>query len=353
MINRRSLLAGLAALLALPAVAAPPIDHIAIAKAVIEGFLLPKTQEFAAAAIAQHMAWQEACSTMDQSRLDGLQGQFSVVAEAYATIEVIRFGPLSENSRAERMVHWPERKNAIAKGMTDVLKSGQVVDAARLEQASAAAQGLSALERLVFEPDFTRRLSDVDGPPIPSLKDVDRATLCSYGTAIAARIAAEASRIAEAWADPSSSIRAPLATGDGAKAMLARVTTDLLSALELIKDKKIKAALGPAAGEEKSGLLEMWRSGRSLHQIAANLASINALVALLVPDGAYVTADGMTSALRQIEPLKGCPPRDLPATERSKLLLIINLIGTVQTDLADRLPATLDVTAGFNSNDGD
>jgi uncharacterized protein len=353
MITRRLLLVCMALIAAVPGLAQKAPDHVALAQKLVADYLLPKTKAFEQAAQAQAAAWGEACQGMDQSRVDGLQGHFSTVATAYAAVEIIRFGPLSEESRAERILHWPERKNAIAKGMADLLKRGNGLDDARLKEASAAAQGLSALERLLFEPDFQRRLSDVDGPPIASLKDVDRALLCAYGQTLSLRIATQAHDIARAWSDPNSPTRQPLATPDGAKAMIARVTTDLLSALELIKDKKLKAALGAAPGEEKPALLEMWRSGQTMRQIAGNLAGIGSVTRLLVQDGSKTADDGIASTQRVMEPLMDRMPRELPLTERSKFILIANLVDTIQIDLKERLPAALGVTAGFNSNDGD
>jgi uncharacterized protein len=352
-VRRAAALIGLALWLTAPAPAQAPPDHAAIAQRLAEGFLAPQSAAFAKAAAAQVEAWQSACEGMDQSRLDGLQGQFAVTVQAYAAVEILPLDPLRADHRLERLSHWPERKNAIAKGMADLLKRAGAIDAKRLKEASAAAQGFSALERLLFEPDFMRRLSDVDGPPALSLKDVDRARLCAYGSAIAQSINMTATAIAAEWREPDNGARRALGEAASAKTMLARATTDILTALETIKDRKLKAPLGPMAGEERPTLMELWRSRLSLRQIDANLAAIDAIADLLLGAEAQTARTAIASARREIAPLLDRDPRDIPATERRRVLLVINLVATAQTDLADRLPAVLGVTAGFSSNDGD
>ena len=81
-----------------------------------------------------------------------LEASFHEVADRWASIEMMRTGPASEDFRHERFYFWPERKNAVDRAIATAMKAedGTPFTASRIGGESAALQGLPALERLLF-----------------------------------------------------------------------------------------------------------------------------------------------------------------------------------------------------------
>src|SRR5207247_4902359 len=82
-----------------------------------------------------------------------LQRAYLATADTWSQIEFLHYGPIGEEFRAERLSYWPERKNATAKGLAVLLEKDGVADLTpeMFVKNSVAAQGLPALERLLFD----------------------------------------------------------------------------------------------------------------------------------------------------------------------------------------------------------
>src|SRR5205823_7679797 len=90
---------------------------------------------------------------------DEARDAYRRTADAWTEIEFVRYGPISDDFRVDRLNYWPERKNATARGLAALLTKEGSADLApaRFAENSVAVQGLPALERLLFEgtaPDF-------------------------------------------------------------------------------------------------------------------------------------------------------------------------------------------------------
>lgn len=296
----------------------------------VEGFILPGFARLAEEAGRHHAAWESYCGEPAPNALAHLSDSFHRLADAWAEIEMIRSGPAAEDFRHERFSFWPERKNAVERGLSKLLARP---DAAKLtardiREETAAVQGLPALERLIH----------AGIPPDP--------VRCRIGVAISANAAALARDIAADW-------RArPSAATPEARAMLA---TDIVTFYAIIKDRKIEAVIGKEQDQVKPRAAEFWRSERSMRSIALNLASLERLNALLFP--AVTDETVLPFATRTAAEIARALPPGLAALaegpERYRVVLLRDAAGSAQDRAVIEVPAALGVTIGFNSLDGD
>ena len=97
-------------------------------------------------------AEQALCAAPSQQALDAARQSFGETVDAWSAIEIIRFGPVTEENRLERMLFWPDRKGTGLKQVQAALaaKDATATDAGSLASKSVAMQGLGALEFVLF-----------------------------------------------------------------------------------------------------------------------------------------------------------------------------------------------------------
>jgi hypothetical protein len=322
-------------------------DDVAVATRVATLFAIPRYQALADAAKAQAAAWAGFCAAPSPPAFEGLRARFGETADAWASVQVIRHGPIAEDDRYERMEHWPERKNAIGKGLASLLSGTGTddLDGARFQQTSVAVQGLSALERLLYD--------GVDPASAVSARTPAGLRRCAVGTAMATAIVSVADDTLAGWRG---TMLASLEKPDEAKEAVTRIATDLLSIYQAIDEAKLKPVMGDSAEDAKPTAAEFWRSGRSARTIALNLASARDLTKIMIEgaegaDTAAETADEAASIAGSMPADVGPSAQDAQA--RRRLLLLATAVRSARQTASMVLPAALGITLGFNSLDGD
>ncbi|MFO1059583.1 MAG: imelysin family protein [Dongiaceae bacterium] len=294
----------------------------------------------------------------DAAGLDRLATAFAATADAWAGAQQFRLGPLSDQQHADRFAYWPERRNIVDRQLAGLLAGS---DAAELSPAafarqSVAVQGLTALERLLF--DDAARQALLAG-------DAAAARRCAVATAIARNLSAIAGTCRDAWheaeRDPARAA-APFSASAGEAA--AQSLGNLMTILEVAADQKIAAPLGPSADQARPKAAEQWRSGRSLRDLRLNLetarrsfagdAGFATLLAAADPGtGARVAAafDAVDKALAGVpEPLDRAvaDPAGRRALEEARAAL-----KQVEDLLRREAAPAMGITLGFNELDGD
>ncbi len=228
-------------------------SDVEIAKRVSEDFVSPRYEALARTAAAQVEAWRSFCGSPSHAGLEAVQEAYRTAADAWSSVELVKYGPVSEDFRAERISYWPERKNATGRGLARLLdgKSSEELSPERIREASAAVQGLPALERLLFEE-----------PPVGATGfggSQEGQRRCVVGEAIARNVASLAAEVRDGWPEAERKLAEPAAAKEG----LRRLATDLLTAFQVMRDIKILPVLGADASKARPLLAEGWRSGRS------------------------------------------------------------------------------------------
>ncbi|WP_349369180.1 imelysin family protein [Salinarimonas sp.] len=339
----------LGALLALAApAAAQPLDPQAAAIRAAETVLVPGYAGLAVAAADQRAAWNEACEAPAPRDLAPLDEAFHAVADAWAGVEAVRTGPIADAFRFERMAFWPERRNAAARALAQLegLDDEALLAPDRFVETSVAGQGLTALERLLFEEDSRTALAEGG----------DRQErLCAIGEAITAALARVTDEVAQAWR--AETLPEWRSDADAARRAASRLVTDLLTGLQAVEDLKLGLPLGESLDDARATRAEMWRAGRSARQIALNLAGLEALVVALAGDAETVAQDTLR-ALAQAQRLAREGPSDIgeaaaDSDRRSRVLLLQGAVATARSAAAAEIPPALGVVTGFNALDGD
>ncbi|MDK9698094.1 MAG: imelysin family protein [Siculibacillus sp.] len=306
-----------------------------LARRLVAEVVRPAHAALSGAARAAAEGWEIECRAAAPSR-DRLAERHRALARAWWFVEAVRFGPVGEDFRGERLSFWPDRRNATTRGLAALRDPAAPEPTPELVRAaSAAVQGLPALERLIF-----------DGRGGLDRRD------CAIGRAIATNVAALTAEIDAGWTD----LEAKIATDpEAARELVARLTTDLLTEFQVLIDVKL-APLGKSPDAARPDGLEGRRAGLERDALAHPLAGLLALARVLVDgreagatvlftlEGAAGVAEGLPAS---VGPLLGDPRR------RSTVVLLRDALRSAQdTALAD-LPPLVGITVGFNSRDGD
>lgn len=309
----------------------------------VERFIVPHYQALALTADAQEKAWSDFCAKPDPEGFKLLKRSYLATADTWSGIEFLRYGPIAEEFRAERLSYWPERKNATAKGLAQLLDKEGVADLTPelFIKNSVAVQGLPALERLLFDVNAETEM----------LSGQHRARRCAVGQAIAWNIVMIAHDVRLGWTNE---VVGELADPATAKEATSRIATDFLASFAYIRDAKLRAVLGRDVGSARPQLAESWRSGRSKRALTLNLEALLDVAKIVMKNkdgdtpGMIATAQGFAENL----------PEDfgkavVEAKERPQFFLVLDAVAAARDKAHDEIPAVLGITVGFNSRDGD
>lgn len=309
----------------------------------VERFIIPHYQALALTADAQEKAWSDFCAKPDPEGFKLLKRAYLSTADSWSQIEFLRYGPVSEEFRAERLSYWPERKNATAKGLALLLEKDGVADLTPelFFKNSVAAQGLPALERLLFDVNAEADM----------LSGERRARRCAVGQAIAWNIVMIAHDVRLGW---TSELEEQLADQAVAKEATQRIATDFLASFAYMRDAKLRAMLGKDAASARPQLAEGWRSARSKRALTLNLEALLDVSKIIMAEKEGDTTSTIATAVSFADNL----PEDfgkaaVDAKERQQFFLVLDAIAAARDKAHDEIPALLGVTVGFNSRDGD
>src|SRR5688572_25869494 len=244
-----------------------------IVNGTIDGFVRPGYRTFHQAASTLLADQQALCAAPSQVTLDAARKSFGETVDAWSRIEIIRFGPVTEQNRLERVLFWPDRKGTGLKQVRAALasKDATAADAKKLAGKSVAMQGLGALE-FVLHGTGSEALATGD------------AYRCSYGAAISGNLQTIAADIETAWAASDGFARTwadPAADNplyrDGTEAVTELMDV-FVTGTELVRDVRLGGFLGEEAGEDKPRRALFWRSGKTVDALAGNLGGMKALL---------------------------------------------------------------------------
>lgn len=324
-----------------------------------DGFIRPGYERLAGSATAMRAATAALCAAPSQETLDGARRRFAGLVEDWSRMELIRFGPVRENNRHERLDFWPDRKGLGLRQVQRLLAAKDVsaTDVAALRRKSVAVQGLGALEFVLF------------GTGSDGLSDAGGAFRCSYGRAIAGAIAETASELAAAWKNEAG--YAALMTGPGAGNPVYKTDAEAVQELlrcmteeaQFVRDVKLAAILGPAAGKARPKRAPFRRAGLTVAALSANLESVYQLfeaggfIAALPAEDAWLLPS-IRFEIDQVNRHFNRAGNDFTAAvrdEEKRKLMQLAIIGVngVGEAIGGTYTERTGLAIGFNSLDGD
>lgn len=339
-------------------------DDAALARQTYEGVILPGYARFAEAARAFADKAQVLCQGPSAAALVQTRDAAKQAIIAYGRVEPLRFGPITEKQRMERLLFYPDTHGIVARQTGKLLAKHEAADIApeKLAGASVAVQGFGAVDAALYG----------NGADALATGDADSAFRCRYIHALALDIAQIAKATHAAWAGDYK--HAWLEPGGGNKIYLsAKETTQTLyrayvTELEVIRMQRLAPLLGDGkAGGPATPLLA--HSGLGLSFILANIEGTRDLVGpsgFLADDlagddkerdsiailGSVATDLGF--AIRAGEAANGMAPdplADKPALKR--LAPMAASLKNAETTGRAALGELTGQSLGFNSLDGD
>jgi len=339
--------------------AAAAVKATDVVQRAVDGFVRPAYASLHDHAGSLTRAMQTLCKAPSREDLDAARAEFSATVEAWSSAEIIRFGPITENNRLERMLFWPDRKSIGLKQVQTALsdKDPTATDATQLAGKSVAMQGLGALEFVLFG-DGAEKLAGKDEP-----------YRCAYGAAVAANVETMAADVNAAWNKPGGFAalwanpgpRNPLYR-DGTEAVTELVGV-FINELEMVRDVRLKGFFGVNPEADKPKQAVYWRSQNTTVSIAGNLSGVDALfqasqIGDALPADARWIAESihiqLVNGIATAKAVEGPIDRALAEPEqREKLEHFALITSSLSTLFGTRLTTEFGLTAGFSSLDGD
>ncbi len=342
-------------------------DHAGLAKTSLERHIRPGYDALRSAGIQLDRQIKGLCAEPGEASWNAATAAFSGFVSAWGRIEHIRFGPIVEENRLERILFWPDRQGIGAREVLRILSARDeaATDAAKLATKSVAVQGIGALEIMLYG----------EGREALLKLDADGAFRCRYASASASSLAGIAQDVVAAWSLASGVSAQWLAPGSGntrylrAEETTAELAKALATGLERVRDERIAGPLGLGASRRKeTPILE--RSDTTGPLITANIEGLEALFSegglkqaisatsgthprVLVADNADLVARELVTAReRLVSALRH--PRPFQRPDATQAFIGVGFPLKNANDIAGwMLSLTAGVTMGFNASDGD
>ncbi|HEY6530597.1 MAG TPA: imelysin family protein [Cellvibrionaceae bacterium] len=273
---------------------------------------------------------------------------------AWQQVNLIKFGPISEDNQGWKIQFWPDNHNLVEKKVKALLDENEHITEEVLGGASVVAQGLSAVEFLLYDPQYTDSAA-LGGKP------------CDLLRLATTRVEGVAKGLLSAWQQGSLGAWQPAALTVGSEAektALLDLAKSLVTSLEIVKKDKLEGPIGSLTNPEaKPFHSESWRSTSGKAALLAQLKGANALFEqglaplLKSPEQQALkrtVQENLSTIIKDLE----ANPAELVAlanTEAGRTLIVncAQLLGKVNGLLKREIPQSLGLQLGFNGNDGD
>lgn len=323
------------------------------------GYARPAVAKMTDAASALDQELGGWCGRPDPAGAARVGQAFATLAQAWSGVEILRFGPLVQANRFERLAFWPDTRGVMPRQVQALLaaKDEDLLKPGALAGRSVAVQGLPALEYVLYgEPALLK----ADGGPAFGYA-------CGYARALAGNVAAISRDVGQAWSkegDFGRQFAKPQAGNDlyrDPQEVAAEAMKALSTGLQFARDVKILPVLGDTPDAARPKRAAFWRSGLSTRLLAANLDGLKAFYAAggyPLPSGdEWIDASVRGELASAAQTLRAVPaPLDqaLAGDEGRRLLVLASLtIQNAKAIVDQNLAPALGVTIGFNALDGD
>jgi uncharacterized protein len=335
-------------------------DLPAIAKASLEQYIRPGYARLAQSTDVLKQSVGALCGKPSPSAVKDAQDAFAATVEAWSVVEPIRFGPVAQEHRFERIFYWPDPKGLGTRQIREVLakQDKSVTEQTGLVGKSVALQGLPALEYLLYG----------DGAATLEMGGAEGTFRCSFAEAVAGNLASTAKEIVDGWQGGAPYTKSYLEPGPAnaayhtAKEVTLELFKTFTAGIEWVRDQKLAKTLGPKPEQARPQLAPFWRSGESFANMAGNLAGVRDLFAIEFAQVVHQESAGVEDSVvfdldHAIEVLRGM---DKPIAEavrnedlRGKLEALRISLKAAATTAGDMISRGAGLTFGFNAMDGD
>lgn len=307
---------------------------------VAEDIVIPAYADAAKQSGLLHDLAQKHCQQAPVSgdELQALRAQWLVLAQAWASAEMINFGPATASMSNLYINYYPDERGLVHSGVAELIAANLKLTPEQLANESAIVQGVPGLEEALFANDSLN------------------AAQCAYVVSASAALSTRLKDIESNWQQNATTLLAIDKTADSDQG-LNQWFNALLSLIETMKTNAIDEPLG-LTGKAK-GHLPAATAGQSRAIINAKLATLNktltdpVLTAILGSNDENAIAASLSSELADTTTLLAQMPEDLATADKAKQQELFDHFTTITRLLKRQLIPTLGIRVGFNSNDGD
>ncbi len=325
--------------------------------------ILASYQKLNDAALLLQQQSENFCAKQDpaDTDLDELRQVWRDTMSDWQSIQWLKVGPVLEESRNFRLHYWPDTNDSVGRGISKVLDSSEEINEAFIAKQNVGAQGLSALEQLLYPQASQDSLLIAD----------DKVKRCQAANSISANVATITAAINNGWQPSGGNYYAQFTEGTGdftsRKDAVEEVVTNWVEQLELVKDEKMLIPLGNAS----PGLplqAEHIFSDSAFISIQKNVATFKAI---------YTAGDGhgfdnilidyleqnsianemlaaIDASIEEANNLQGSYAELLKTPQgRAEVDANITAIRAIRDILTIDFVQATDINIGFNANDGD
>ena len=270
--------------------------------------------------------------------LQALRDQWLVLAQAWASAEMVNFGPATASMSNLYINYYPDERGLVHGGVADLITANPKLTAEQLANESAIVQGVPGLEEALYAND--------------SLS----AGQCAYVMSASSALSTRLKDIEKNWQKNATKLLAIDKTAESDQG-LNQWFNSLLSLVETMKSNAIDQPLG-LTGKAK-GHLPAATAEQSRAIINAKLATLNetltdpVLTAILGSNNENEVADNLSTALADTTTLLAQMPEDLGTADKATQQELYDHLTSVTRLIKRQLIPTLGLRVGFNSNDGD
>lgn len=308
---------------------------------VADDIIIPAYHDAVVQSDALHSIAQKHCATgaVQGLPLTELRGQWIKLAQAWASAEIINFGPATQGMSNLYINYYPDERSLVHNGVADLISSNPNLTPDQLAQESAIVQGVPGLEEALFANDSLN------------------AAQCAYVISASAALTTRLKDIEKSWQDNSVSLLA-IDKADSSDQGLNQWMNSLLSLIETLKSSAVDQPLG-LNGNAK-GHVPASTAGQSRAIINAKLATLNkaltdpVLTAILQNnDAGTAVGDKLSAALSETSTLLAQMPDDITQADKATQQKLYSHLTEVTQIIKRELIPTLGIRVGFNSTDGD
>lgn len=270
--------------------------------------------------------------------LKELRDQWLVLAQAWASAEMVNFGPATASMSNLYINYYPDERGLVHSGVADLIAANPKLTAEQLANESAIVQGVPGLEEVLYAND-----------------NLD-AGQCAYVMSASSALSTRLKDIEKNWQQNATDLLAIDKTAESDQG-LNQWFNSLLSLVETMKSNAIDQPLGLTA--KAKGHLPAATAGQSRAIITAKLATLNqamtdpVLTAILGGNNENAVADSLSTALADTTTLLAQMPEDLATADKATQQELYDHLTTITRIIKRQLIPTLGLRVGFNSTDGD
>ncbi|MCB5160469.1 imelysin family protein [Marinomonas algarum] len=297
---------------------------------------------------------QALCANPSEETLNEAKSAFQANALDWQRMQWLNFGPVTYFMRYYAFEYWPDKKGVTQRQLRALAQGDPaVMDAPKFwTSASIAVRGLTAIESLLYHPDF---------------QPTQSATHCQLLEKVTAHHLDSASAVAKQWQESKAQDWVFEEEGDSfdpERMALEQFLQQWIEHMSAVKDAKLETPIGYNTRENLK-LAEFYRSELPLKAIQANLQSYREIYHSGSPSLYDIASQANPDVAQQLEEQlmqniklalqlpEGFFQTGMTQEERVELARpLVKSISNSQTYLSS-LVTSLGFQIGFNSRDGD